>query len=196
MGNAAATRAIILNKAYELIYANGYQATSIDDIIAATEVTKGAFYYHFKNKEEMGLAVINEVIYPRMYMAMVEPLKNVENPVDDLYGLMNKFLLANPALEIKYGCPANNLVQEMAPVNKKFKLALSRLMEQWKAAIEGSVKKGIKAGSIRKDVNPEGVATFIISGYGGIRNMGKMVQDDSCYKTYLKEFRKYLESLR
>ena len=196
MGNAAVTRAIILNKAYELIYINGYQATSIDDIIAATAVTKGAFYYNFKNKEEMGLAVINEVIYPRMYMALVEPLKNVQNPVEDLYNLMNKFLLANPALEIKYGCPANNLVQEMAPLNKKFNSALSKLMTQWKSAIEEAVKKGIKSGQLRKDVSPEGVATFTISGYGGIRNMGKIVQSDSCYKIFLKEYRKYLEGLK
>jgi TetR/AcrR family transcriptional regulator, transcriptional repressor for nem operon len=196
MGNAAATRAIILNKAYELIYINGYQSTSIDDIISATAVTKGAFYYNFKNKEEMGLAVINEVIYPRMYVALVEPLKNAEDPVEDLYNLMNKFLLANPALEIKYGCPANNLVQEMAPLNRKFNAALSKLMTQWKSAIEEAVKKGIRAGKLRKDVSAEGVATFIISGYGGVRNMGKMVQNDSCYKAYLKEFRKYLEGLQ
>lgn len=196
MGNAAATRAIILGKAYELIYAKGYQSTSIDDIIAATEVTKGAFYYNFRNKEEMGLALINELIYPRMYVALVEPLKNAANPVEDLYNLMHKFLLANPALEIKHGCPANNLVQEMAPLNKKFNTALSRLMLQWKSAIEEAVKRGIKAGSIRKDVGAEGVATFIISGYGGIRNMGKLVQSDSIYKTYLKEFRKYLEGLQ
>lgn len=144
----------------------------------------------------MGLAVINEVIYPRMYMALVEPLKNAQNPVEDLYNLMNKFLLANPALEIKYGCPANNLVQEMAPLNKKFNTALSKLMMQWKSAIEETVKKGIKSGLLRKDVSAEGVATFTISGYGGIRNMGKMVQNDSCYKTFLKEYRKYLEGLR
>ena len=169
MGNAAATRAIILAKAYDLIYANGYQATSVDDIIAATEVTKGAFYYNFKNKEEMGLAVINEVIYPRMYVALVEPLKNSKNPMQDLYALMNKFLLANPDLKIKYGCPANNLVQEMAPLNRKFNMALSQLMEQWKKAIEAAVKRAIRSGQARKDVSPEGVATYMEIGRASCR---------------------------
>jgi len=196
MGNAAATRAIILGKAYELIYVNGYQATSIDDILRSTNVTKGAFYYNFKNKEEMGLALINEVIYPRMYVSLVEPLTRSEHVIEDLYAIMHKFLLADPHLQVKYGCPANNLVQEMAPLNKKFNNALLRLMNQWKAAIETAVKNGIKKGIIRKDVDPEGVATWIIAGYGGVRNMGKLTKNEACYREFLKEFKKYLESLQ
>ena len=43
MSKAAATRLTILQKAFELVYANGYQATSIDDILIKTAVTKGAF---------------------------------------------------------------------------------------------------------------------------------------------------------
>ena len=53
MGNAAATKYVILEKAFELIYEKGYQATSIDDIIAKTKVTKGAFFYNFKNNTQI-----------------------------------------------------------------------------------------------------------------------------------------------
>ncbi|RAJ08805.1 TetR family transcriptional regulator [Chitinophaga skermanii] len=52
MNKAAATRLNMLQKAFELIYVKGFQTTSIDDILATTQVTKGAFYYHFKNKDE------------------------------------------------------------------------------------------------------------------------------------------------
>ena len=62
MKKAEITRLNILQKAFDIIYANGYQTTSIDDIIATTKVTKGAFYYHFKSKDEMGLAIINEIL--------------------------------------------------------------------------------------------------------------------------------------
>ena len=61
MKKAEGTRRNILEKAFELIYERGYQNTSIDDILATTGVTKGAFYYHFQNKDEMGLAIIHEI---------------------------------------------------------------------------------------------------------------------------------------
>ena len=51
---AAATRLNILQKAFGLVYQNGYRTTSVDDIIATTQVTKGAFFYHFKHKDGNG----------------------------------------------------------------------------------------------------------------------------------------------
>jgi len=64
MKKSELTRLHILQKSFELIYAKGYQNASIDDILATTQVTKGAFYYHFKNKDEMGIAIINELLEP------------------------------------------------------------------------------------------------------------------------------------
>lgn len=43
MNKAESTRLTILEKAFKLIYEKGYQTTSIDDILATTKVTKGAF---------------------------------------------------------------------------------------------------------------------------------------------------------
>jgi len=44
---AKKTRRSLLNAAVALFNRNGYARTSIADIVAATEITKGAFHYHF-----------------------------------------------------------------------------------------------------------------------------------------------------
>jgi len=44
MTKAEGTRMMILQTALKLIYRQGYQATSIDEIIAGTSVTKGALF--------------------------------------------------------------------------------------------------------------------------------------------------------
>ena len=195
MSKAAATRLTILQKAFELVYANGYQATSIDDILIKTAVTKGAFFYHFKNKDDMGLAMIQEVMYPSMHAAMVLPLTKAENPVQEIYKMMKGLLIENPHLIPKYGCPAINLIEEMSPLNSSFNKALSKLATQWQEAIELTIKNGKTAGKIRKDVNATQTAFFIMSGYGGIRNLGKLYGKDS-YTVYLKELKRYLASLQ
>jgi AcrR family transcriptional regulator len=191
---AQATRLNILHKAFELIYQQGYQATSIDDIIAKTQVTKGAFFYHFKNKDDMGLAMIREVLSPGMHMAMVEPLVQGNDPVRDIYDMM-KALLFSPAMQARFGCPAVNLVDEMSPVNTEFNEALAELVVNWRNAIEANLKKGKANGSISRDVNVQQASLFIVSGYSGIRNMGK-IYGKECYTSYLKTFKNYLESLR
>lgn len=52
----------LLKIAYRLILSKGYEETSIDEIIAEAQIAKGTFYYHFKSKEEMLEALINQMI--------------------------------------------------------------------------------------------------------------------------------------
>ncbi len=196
MSKAANTRLTILQKAFELIYSKGYQTTSIDDIIATTQVTKGAFYYHFKTKDEMGVAIIDEILRPTMLESFIKPVEESANPIEDFYDMISYLLLEDPFLQVKYGCPVGNLTQEMTPWNNQFSRALTELVDQWKITIERAVASAQKLGLIRKDVNGEQVAYFIMSGYWGIRNFGKLQDNNSCYIVYLKEFRNYLNSLR
>jgi AcrR family transcriptional regulator len=196
MSKAANTRLTILNKAFELIYSKGYQTTSIDDIIATTQVTKGAFYYHFKTKDEMGVAIIEEILKPTMLESFIQPIENSENPLEDLYNMISYLLLEDPFLQVKYGCPVGNLTQEMTPWNNQFSKALTELVDQWKNTIEKAIPNAKKLGIVREDVNGEQVAFFIMSGYWGIRNFGKLQDNNSCYVVYLKEFRNYLNSLK
>ncbi|UEG51624.1 TetR/AcrR family transcriptional regulator [Mucilaginibacter daejeonensis] len=195
LSKAENTRLNILQQAFALVYRNGYQNTSIDDIIATTQVTKGAFFYHFKNKDEMGLAMINEVMYPGMLSSMVTPLLNAKDPVKEIYRMMDGLLLRSKASDARYGCPAVNLVDEMSAVNISFQKALLRLFEQWQSAIQQCIRSGREAQRIRADVDERQVAAFVLAGYSGVRNMGKLLGRPS-YKIYLKEFKNYLEKLR
>ncbi len=196
MTKATATKMVILEKAFELIYVKGYQATSIDDIIARTKVTKGAFFYHFKNKDEMGLAVITDLMTPQMNSSFVNELKCEKDPVKAIYSLMEQLLLKSPLLLREYGCPAGNLSQEMSPLDPHFSKALLVLFNQWKDRLKDSINKGKKAGLIRKDVDAKQVAYFVMAGYWGIRNVGKLDGSADCYRVYLKQLKHYLKSLR
>lgn len=192
---AAATRLNILQKAFELVYQNGYRTTSVDEIIATTQVTKGAFFYHFKNKDEMGLAMINEVMQPGMRKSLIEALPNNGNPVEEIYNMMESLLLKDPFFIIKYGCPAINMVEEMASYSEAFNKALSKLVIQWEEAITTTLENGITTGKINQDTNSKEVAQYIISGYGGIRNLGK-IHGKPSYISYLSQFKKYLNTLK
>lgn len=196
MKKAEATRQNILQKSFDLIYARGYQNASIDEILATTQVTKGAFYYHFKNKDEMGLAIINELMKPALTQSFIEPLQNVENPLDAIYNLMYHLLIENDFLKVEYGCPAANFTQEMTPWNEDFSKALNEITQEWIKIMTTVIENGKKSGYIRKDVNTKQVTFFVMSGYWGIRNFGKLENSKKVYLPYLKELKSYLNTLR
>lgn len=196
MKKAEATRLAILQKSFDLIYAKGYQNTSIDDILATTQVTKGAFYYHFKNKDEMGMAIINELMKPALANSFILPFKKQQDPLVAIYELMQELLLHNDFLKVEYGCPAANFTQEMTPWNVDFSEALKEITQQWLKVMTAALETGKKKGVVRVDVQARQVATFVMSGYWGIRNFGKLENSKKIYLPYLKELKKYLNSLR
>ena len=194
MSKAASTRDLIIRKSFDLIYQRGYQSTSIDDIISTTNVTKGAFFYHFKNKEQMGLGLISELLYPNFYTRMVSPLKESTDPAKDVYSMMESLLNDTIFFNVTHGCPAINLIEEMAPVNESFRKALAKLTLAWHNAIASSIRSAQEAGTIGTRESPEQVAVMVISGYSGIRMLGK-IMGRSVYKTYLTSLKEYLSSI-
>ncbi|MCK4707282.1 MAG: TetR/AcrR family transcriptional regulator, partial [Gammaproteobacteria bacterium] len=84
------TRTKILFAAYKEIHLNGFQAASLNDILAHTGVTKGALYHHFPNKTELGYAVIEEVISDRIVRSFIAPLNDSEDPIQSLIQLIQQ----------------------------------------------------------------------------------------------------------
>lgn len=196
MKKAEATRQMILEKAFELIYVRGYQATSVDDIIARTQVTKGAFYYHFKQKDEMGMAIIEEVLKPHLAKLFLVPLTANQDPLEQIYISFKNLLLEDKFLKLAYGCPVANLAQEMSPLNRRFGVALNELKKKWEKELTAKIEQGRSSGMVRVDVQAKTVVTFILSGYWGVRILGKISNTKTPYHSFLKELKNYLDALR
>src|ERR1043165_1579485 len=56
------TREVILEAATGLMHLKGYQATTLDDVLRESGVGKGNFYYYFKSKEDLGYAIVDQII--------------------------------------------------------------------------------------------------------------------------------------
>ena len=195
MKKSEETRLNILKKSAQLMYVRGYQSTSIDDILSSMQVTKGAFFYHFKNKEEMALAFIRELMYPGMIAMMIEPLNKSTDPIKDINKLIKNILNDHIHFDVRYGCPMINLIEEMAPLSERFNKALKMITLTWTNAIGECLKRGQEDGKVRADLDVMDASNYIITAYAGARNMGKMFGTKS-YSTFLKQFVIYMETLK
>jgi AcrR family transcriptional regulator len=59
--HAADTRRALVDAARKLFSRQGYSATSLDELCERARVTKGALYHHFRNKEDLFVAVLEQV---------------------------------------------------------------------------------------------------------------------------------------
>lgn len=196
MKKSQETRLHILQTAFELIYSKGYQTTSVDEIIARTKVTKGAFYYHFKTKDEMGLAILNELLKPTFTAYFIKPLQNHEHALESIYHLLYTLLMEDSFMTVANGCPASNFTQEMAPWNAEFTRTLNGLSKDWEQAMIDAIERSREKGLIRKEADARSIAVFVLSGYWGVRNLGKLENSKEVYLVFLNGLKAYFDSLR
>ncbi len=60
--DGTATRERILDAAEHLVIENGYAATSVDQVIAASGTSKGAFFHHFDSKRDLARALVERYV--------------------------------------------------------------------------------------------------------------------------------------
>ncbi len=89
---ARATRAALIDAARELWSANGFFATSTSDIVTAAAVgTRGAFYAHFPDREQLFLAVLEDVSV-RLSAELEQRVTPAGDPLNDLRAVLLAFL--------------------------------------------------------------------------------------------------------
>jgi TetR/AcrR family transcriptional regulator, transcriptional repressor for nem operon len=105
-------RTRLLDAAMQVIRAQGYSATTVDDICGAAELTKGAFFHHFKSKEDLAVAAAAHFseIAERLFAAA--PYHKLPDPLDRLIGYVDfrSAILTGPVPE--FTCLLGTMVQE------------------------------------------------------------------------------------
>ena len=127
---AARTREVLLDAALLCLRQRGYEATAVDDILAASKLTKGAFYFHFHSKEDFALAAIDRALarfWPEIEKAM---RTRGEDPFTPIYTLFRLF-----SGDCAYGCIFGNLSAEMAARSPTIRHRLAGVFGCWTGAL-------------------------------------------------------------
>lgn len=189
------TRQRLLEAAFEEIHRSGFRSASLDAILRAAGVTKGALYHHFRNKKELGYAVVDEVVRPWVEDRW-KPVAEAENCLDAAVATVNRALAERSELGIAYGCPFNNLCQEMSPVDEGFRDRLNGILDDWRTGLADAIRRGQQRGHVRADADPEAAATFIVASVEGAIGMAKAAQSREFIELSMRGLIEYLERAR
>lgn len=189
------TRDKLLQSAFCEIHRQGFQAASIANILQDTGLTKGALYHHFPTKQALGLAVIEEVIKERLEGLIFKPLRESERPVEMLLEIIATIDKKVPSDFVMLGCPLNNLMQEMSPLDELFQERLGGVLGVWQKTVEGALKRGQKQGEIRAEVDYKAAALFIVSAWEGCIGVAKNMQSPKAFGICMKQLHGYVQGL-
>jgi AcrR family transcriptional regulator len=191
------TRRRILAAAFEEFYRNGFQGGSLNRIVDEAGTTKGALFHHFDGKNDLGYAVIEEVIAPAMKARWFDPMAQSVDPITDLKHTLRRFMEEDVEHHrIAQGCPLNNLAQEMSPLDEGFRKRIGDVYVAWRECLAAALARGIKAGQVRKDISPGNVAAFIVAAQTGMIGTAKNSQSEELMTQAGEAYLAYLDSLK
>lgn len=185
----------LLDAALHVIRAQGYTATSVDDICRHAGVTKGSFFHHFKSKEELALAAVNHFSNMAERLFATAPYQQASNPLDRLLGYVDfRAALLDGDLP-QYTCLLGTLVQETYATHPEIRAACDQGMSAHIAELVRDI------GTAKQLYVPdalwtvESVGYFIQSVLQGAFIFAKAKQSPDIIRESLMHLRHYLQSL-
>lgn len=189
------TRTHILNTAFLEIYRHGFNGVGVRELAKKSGVTIGAFFHHFPTKNHVGYAIVDEIIHTGILDRWIKPLSAYKNPIQGVLKCFKNTFDHWPDEFVALGCPLNNLTQEMSGSDEVFKEKTKAVLHDWISKTKEHLKRAQQGGYLRKDVNIQELAEYIVTFQEGTFAMGKALNDRRIFDSMYNSFKRHLESL-
>jgi AcrR family transcriptional regulator len=171
--DAEITRQHLLKAGLKVFSEKGYAASRLSDVAEEAGVTRGAIYWHFKNKKELFIALFRENVDPffdvigSILEEKIEPLMKLRKLMTEIFEKIecSADFRANQELEF-----SNRKVQEEIAELREY---MASRAEKFNIIFVKMIVAGQERGEIRKDIEAEAIISMFVTlfrGYGFVRS--------------------------
>lgn len=162
-----ATRAFLLHTAAQVFAERGYTATTMAELITASGLTKGAFYFYFRSKSELALAVLTD--QKARWLARVrqqllaEPSAGAQ--LRALIPIMLRLIDDDPG-----AWSITRLTKELA-ADTDGAAEVGEAMADWVSFVADIVRHGQADGELRTGLDPHALAAVLVGAFDGLKTI-------------------------
>ena len=159
-----ATRNRVLDAAAALVFEHGVAGTTLDDVRAAANVSKGQLYHYFADKDDLVHAVIDrtveQVLGAQPRLTNLSSWAAIAAWFDDLVQLqVNRHAIG--------GCPIGSLAGELAETDEQARTELAAGFDRWEAPLRDGLRQMQADGKVRHSADPGRLATATLAAIQG-----------------------------
>lgn len=142
----------------------GYQGTSIDRIASAAGVTKGALYYHFRDKEELLFEAVQDRIgeFEQRVLGSVSPTTDPAGALAEIARVCVHIATKNNLRRFIL-----TLMVEALDTNPRLSESFRGILRRFRSYLAGIVRVGQEQGVFRRDIEPTLAAQLFAGGVIG-----------------------------
>lgn len=194
MTKAEKTRNFIVEKTAPIFNMKGYAGTSLNDITAATGLTKGSIYGNFANKDEVALAAFDYNLNRNL-----SKLEDSSHAAKTTKGKLLAYVQVyreffNGGISIG-GCPILNTATDADDTHPALRERALKAILSWKKQIIKLVDEGISNNEIVREVNPEQIALTVIAMIEGGIMISRLTNKIDHWHLIMDSLKNYINSL-
>ena len=161
ISKAERTRQMIIEKSAHLFNQKGFAGTSLQDIMAATGLTKGGIYGHFESKEEIALAAFEHATsyLTRLIADKLASHTSATSKLAALISFYKSYLFTPPIIG---GCPVLNTSVEADDTNPQLRAAVIKVLNRLHKAVANIVRQGIEQGEFKATADAERFSVLFV----------------------------------
>jgi TetR/AcrR family transcriptional regulator, transcriptional repressor for nem operon len=196
--DGTATRERILDVASRLMTDQGYNATSLDQVIAESASSKGAFFHHFSSKADLAHQMVERYVDAdlRHLDAGLAAVADIDDPVERVVGFVRFFEDGGDELMSEQsGCLYATVLAERELTGGEVDALVAKAGRAWRDRFADLLRPAIAAHRRPLDVDPDGLADHLYTTFEGAFILCRTLGDPSAMRAQLRIFRQLLEAL-
>ncbi|QXX76066.1 TetR/AcrR family transcriptional regulator [Methylovirgula sp. HY1] len=184
----------LLEAAQRIMQIKGFMATTVDEICDAAGLTKGAFFHHFKSKEDLGSAVV-ERFWSGLANALQSPTATDPDPLERVCHVADMIAALSKSPPLSDGCLLGSFVQELSESHPALHSLRARYFSDWADAIERDLSEAATGRDMKTGADAKELAEHFIALVEGGLILAKTHHEASTVSRSMEHFKRYLRSL-
>ena len=190
------TKRHLLDAGIALMRRKGFNATSVDEICLAAEVTKGAFFHYFKSKEDLAKAAIILFRENKVSDFASAPFRKLADPLDRFFGRLD-YVKESYSGEnrVTKGCLFGMFAQEMSFINPALRALCQEAFMEVANDVEKDLAEAKALHAPGADFDPNAISLLYVSVVQGSLMLAKTSESNQVLQANIEQFRRYVQSL-
>lgn len=179
---------------------HGYNATSLDQVIAESSSSKGAFFHHFSSKSDLRLQLVERYVAKDLAHldAGLAAVADIDDPAARLVDFVRFYEdSADDLLSEQSGCLYATVLAEREITGRDIADLVARAALTWRQAIATLLGTALneRRPDLGNDIDVDALADHLYATFEGGFILCRTLNDASAMRSQLRVFRQLLEAL-
>lgn len=172
---AKKTQAKIVEKAEKLLWLQGYQGTSLNDVVSKAGVSKGAFFHYYPNKQAISKDVIDKYAAEQFLKQLDDAMASTDNVKEGLFQWVTNVFEPFQKHGFKGGCLLGNLALEMSDTNDHARETIKGHFLDLENKLNSYIRPLQDENKLQ--IEPRQLARLLVASVQGVTMMAKVHKD-------------------